>query len=121
VGFSGDDANIWGAIEGEFSEKGEETGPVTPDASHHYLPGGASCRTHGQCKSGFCRRGTCTADDDWRNQAQTAYYSANWNKSMTSTPVVYSFAALGFGFIMYGAAKHYLGGKPEEESTPFDL
>merc|ERR1712062_693713 len=72
VGFSGDDANIWGAIAGEFSEKGENTGPVTPGGTSHYLPGGADCRTHGQCKSGFCRRGTCTADDDWRNQDEAA-------------------------------------------------
>jgi hypothetical protein len=38
----------------------------------------------------------------------------------STTAVVYSFAALGFGFIMFGAAKHYLVSKTEEESKPFN-
>jgi hypothetical protein len=38
----------------------------------------------------------------------------------SNTAVVYSFAALGFGFVMFGAAKHYFGSKTDEESTPFN-
>jgi hypothetical protein len=111
VGFDKDDANNEAAVSAVKSCDIDSRNPSSA------CPGDEMCTCKNVYVGGGQQRVDCFCATPTLATAEIAVAA----ETSSTSPVVYAFAALGFGVITYGAAKHYYGAKTEGERVPLNV